>query len=208
MERNVRHNTPRNEFVNRLLPPTPEQTELTRRWILEYRDLILSDVQVLRERADKKLLRDPKVRAQTRQWDRPYPLGYCGEIRNEVMDQLQGGMLDRGHPGLQAVKSFVREGGVIQPFWGIDSQKYFQNAIQIGDSILDVANDTVDRSKPPIVFYPSVAEAPIKRIEDFGEYASVAESYWNYDVYPNIYLPAFAPIFPYVVIEPPVHPDL
>jgi hypothetical protein len=137
-----------------------------------------------------------------RAWDKRYPEGMCKEIRDDVLERMKGEMLNTSRPGLQMLKNFVRGGGVIQPFWGIDKKMYFQNAIQIGDSILDVANDTVDHTKEPVVFYPSVHEAPIKRIENFEEFADVAEKYWEYEAYPNIYLPRFAPLFPVLTIRP------
>ena len=127
----------------------------------------------------------------------------CGTIVVAVFEKMQNEMQDRSLPGLQALKGFVRQGGLIKPFWGIDKDIYFQNAIQIGDSILDVANDTVDPSKPPLVFHPNVGDSQLRSIENFTEFAHVAEKYWNADVYPNIYFPELAPIFPVISIDPP-----
>jgi hypothetical protein len=203
IERNRKKNTIHPKFLNRLLPVTKEQSELTKRWILKYQEEILNDVRILRTKADKTLTSDPNIIERTRIWKRKYPKGFCHEIRDEVFRLIKDGMLNRDMQGLQAMKNFVREGGVIQKFWGIGKDMYFQNAIQIGDSILDVANDTVDHTKEPVVFYPSVYEAPIRRIENFDDFASVAEKYQGKDVYPNIYFPWLAPVFPVLTIIPP-----
>lgn len=207
MERAIKRNVDRNvtsaEHLMRLIPPSEDQKALTSEWVLPYAELIVADVSGIRTEVDKKLRKDPGIRAGSRAWGKEYPEGRCQEIRDAVLGQMEKDMLDRQYPGLQALKNFVRQGGVVKPFWGIDQGKYFQNAIQLGDAILDVANDTVDKSKVPVVLYPNVHEAPIRPIEHFSEFADVVEKYWGYTVYPNIYLPWFAPVFPVLVVRPP-----
>ncbi len=190
----------------RIASPNELQRQLTETWILPYQELIIEDVGVLRKEADKSLEKDSEIRQQLRSWDKKYPEGFCREINAAVYDRMMGAMLDRSLPGLQAVKNFIREGGIVQKFWGIDKGRYFQNAIQIGNSILDVANDTVDPSKPPVVFYPNMGEAPLKNIETIAEFADVVESYWDREVYPNIYFPHLAPVFPVLSIMAPRGP--
>ena len=204
MERAIRRNAERADPFEdrRILPATFEQRQLTEKWILPYSEALVNDVEKLRMNVDRTLQKDPETRARMKFWDKRYPEGLCGEVRNAVFEEMETGMMDRGNPGLQALKNFVREGGVMKRFWGIDKGIYFQNAIQIGNSILDVANDTVDVTKPPVVFYPSLDEAPIQNIKDLTEFADVAEKYWGADVYPNIYLPQLAPLFPVLSIHP------
>ncbi|KND49734.1 MAG: hypothetical protein AB203_01450 [Parcubacteria bacterium C7867-008] len=186
---------------HRLIPSSERQKELTAEWILPYEEVILEDARDIRKQVDRSLPRTEKIRERSKKFDRPYPKGFCGEIRNAVLEDMKLAMMDRSKPGMQALRGFVRQGGVIQPFWGIDNGMYFQNAIQIGDAILDVANDTVDTSKEPVVFYPNQSEAPIKRINNFTEFADVAESYWDTEVYPNIYLPHLAPLYPVLILH-------
>ncbi len=206
MERSMWRNIVKNSdshLESRLIIPDETQKGLTERWVLPYQEAIVEDVAGIRKEVDRDLLKDPEIRAAMRFWDRKYPEGMCGDITVAVIEKLHGQMHDRSQPGLQALKNFVRQGGVMHGFWGVDKGVYFQNAIQIGNAILDVANDTVDRTKPPVVFHPHIDSAPIKNIEDFTEFATVAESYWKADVYPNIYFPHLAPVFPAVSIIPP-----
>lgn len=206
MERAIRRNQDHNvEFgeAARIVAPSEEQKRLTAEWLLPYQEAIVSDVTGIRKTVDIALRKDPEIRAGDRFWHKTYPEGRCGEIRDQVLKMMQTEMLDRSKPGLQALKNFVRQGGLVKKFWGIDNGKYFQNAIQVGDAILDVANDTVDRTKPPVVFYPHLSEAPIKNIETIIEFAKIAETYWEADIYPNIYFPRLAPVFPIVSIRPP-----
>ncbi len=199
--RNLEQKNLHPEFYHSIIPPSEDQVRLTETWIFPYHELILNDVRSLRRDADRRFSKDTVMRNGLREWGEKYPKGRCQEIRDDVLNRMQKGMLNTEYQGLQMVKNFVRQGGIIQPFWGVDKDKYFQNAIQVGDSILDVANDTVDPSKEAVVFYPRVAEAPIKRIETFEKFAEVAETYWDYEIYPNIYFPHVAPIYPVIAIE-------
>ena len=201
-KRNLRQNSERFES-SRILSPSEKQRALTDKWILPYQNALITDVESIRRGVDKDLQKDPEIKAGIKLWNKRYPDGLCGEIRNMVLARMFTDAFDRSNPGLTALKDFVREGGIVKDFWGIDNGKYFQNAIQIGNSILDVANDTVDRTKSPIVFYPSIDIAPLKNIENFTEFADIAESYWKSDIYPNIYIPELAPVFPAISIRQP-----
>lgn len=186
----------------RLIPSNKEQRDLTQKWILPYKEDIVREAKILRVAADRELLKRPAIKISSRYYKRRYPIGCCHHIRTAVFDRMKKALYDRSMPGMQAVRSFVREGGVLQGFWGIDNNAYFQNAIQIGTSILDVANDTVSPAKDPVVFYEDMDSSPLKRIESFEEFAAIVSKYWGADVYPNIYFPELAPIFPLITISP------
>jgi hypothetical protein len=189
-------------YQRRLTPTDAEQVRLTQKWILPHKDLLLADIRALRVDLDRTFHIDPMIIERMDVFDKEYPYGLCKPIRDKMVANIKNNLSNPAYPGLQILHSFIQEGAVFQPFWGIDKGLYFQNAIQIGDAILDVANDTVDAGKEPVVLYPSLAAAPIKRIESFIEFARIAESYWKHDVYPNIYFPELAPVFPIISISP------
>ncbi len=176
------------------------QNELTEKWILPNRELILNDLFRLRKKVDDMLSNDAKVIAELSRWKKAYPIGLCAEIRNAMLDQLVEEMKDPETEGIKVLQNFVKAGGSIVPFWGVDKDRYFQNAIAMGTAVIDVANDTVDPYKKPIIFYPSFEKSSIKLIQSFSKVAEIDEKYWDYDVYPNIYFPELAPLFPILAI--------
>jgi hypothetical protein len=183
-----------------ILEVDDKQKKLTEKWILPHVETITDDLCKIRANVDKRLKKDIKH-------SKSYPVGMCQEIRNEVYKEMLGASgMNKDLKGLQMVRNFIREGGILKAFWGIDQEKYFQNAIQVGTSILDVANDTVDPRKPKIVFYPDMETAPIKRINSVEAMAEIMERYWGYEIYPNIYFPNLAPFFPIICIKKLIHP--
>ncbi len=68
---------------------------------------------------------------------------------------------------------------------------YFQNAIQQGDLWCDLANDTVDITRPAAEFLP-MAEARFEELESFEHFTRVVACYWGMEVYPTHCLPAIA----------------
>lgn len=185
----------------RFVEPNEEQKQLTEKWILSNIEAFLEAVLLLRDQLDERLMRDPKIMKQIRDREHVYPYGLCLELRDEMLDQMKIAAENPVHPGMKCFASFILEGGLVRPFWGIDKGLYFENAIQIGSSILDVANDTVDMDKQKIAFYPSLEESTIKPVETFEEFARVGELYWKQEMYPNTILPSLAPIFPLLFIE-------
>lgn len=176
-----------------------EQRELTARHILPYREDIIADARSLREKVDRGLQKDVVTRKRLRDYGKVYPNGLCGEIRNAWLEQLPRHLFDSSSAGFWQIRQFLRSGGLMSGFWGVDSGRYFQNAIQLGSSILDVANDTVDRSKEPVVFYDDYETAPIKNLEDFESFADIAELYWKDRIYPNTIFPYISPYCPLLV---------
>jgi hypothetical protein len=189
------------EYRGRLVPATDEQMRLTKEWIHPHVAVILADVYVIRRDLDAELSRDPAIIARVADYEAQYPYGLCKELRDAVLERMIEGMKVGRRHGLRVLRDFVLAGGIIQPFWGIDKGMYFQNAIQIGDCVLDAANDTVNIRKDSVILYPSTAESAITRLESFEEYADVAETYWHSTCYPNVYLPALAPVFPVLAIK-------
>lgn len=134
---------------------------------------------------------------------KPYPLGQCLEISQAVSKRLQ--QLDHmalkpdAAQGLLALRSFISHGGSVRQVWGDLRGEYFQNALMVGGLYVDVANDTVDPSKPPVEILP-FAESQLTPISGFDHFSRVAACYWQARLYPNHLVPALAPYFPLVSV--------
>ncbi len=200
MRRNIEALKVRPEFHNRLIPADDKQVRLTQEWILEHEEAILSDLRALRKSADETLRSAPGIQEELAAWKREYPIGLCKPIRDAMWEGIKKEMMRGEGEGFNMLAGFLEAGGIMQCFWGIDKGIYFENAIQLGDAVLDVANDTVNPNKEPVILYPTQALSTIKRIETFSEFAKTSEIYWHHDAYPNIYLPHLAPVFPVIAI--------
>ena len=134
---------------------------------------------------------------------KPYPLGQCLEISQAVLHQLRTWLAAAPAPdvagaaadGLGAVRAFLAAGGELRLVWGVLREQYFQNAFQLGAWYVDVANDTVDPSKPPVEILPW-GDSGLVAVEDFAHFARIARMYWSGAIYPNHLFPALAPWFP------------
>lgn len=161
---------------------------------------LLADLLRLRREADAALLAagsglGPRKRAD-------YPLGACKPIRDFGLSRLLTcGGSDADRPALQAFSRFRQAGGVLKGIWGIQKGIYFQNAIQAGDLWVDLANDTVDLSRPPVEVC-RLADARFEEVASFDRLAEVARLYWNAEAYPNHILPAVAAVLPLIFVWP------
>ena len=137
----------------------------------------LSDLLRLRSEIDETLHAaddglTPEMRAK-------YPLGACKPIRDAGLARLLGcSAADETRPAFQAIRRFRSRGGLVKGIWGIQKGIYFQNAIQAGDLWVDLANDTVDRTRVPVEIC-RLADAQFEEIESFGRFAEVTRAYWG-----------------------------
>ncbi len=182
-----------------------EQRILTEKLILPHQEEIVADVRELRTRVDEYFSNDAKIQKLASE-GRPYPIGQCRPIRDQILKRIIANR-DPSKLGLVAIAEFVKRGGVVSPFWAIWDGKYFQNAIQLGTAILDAAYNTIDPQEDPVVFFPSIPESSFERIKSFEQIASIAESYWGYDIYPNVFRPDLAPIFPIMAVAKSMDSD-
>lgn len=143
--------------------------------------------------------------AQPTKLSKPYPLGQCLEISLAVKTQLKRlnpatlvGPPAQGHAALSA---FLRHGGQMNQVWGDLRGAYFQNAFLAGTLYIDVSNDTVVPTKPPVEILP-FEQARFTAVADFVHFARVAERYWQARIYPNHVLPTLAPYCPLVAVLP------
>lgn len=130
-----------------------------------------------------------------------YPLGRCREIRDAVLALLLERVNAPRDPMDAAISAFVRSGGIGKKTWGVLRDTYFQNAMQLGAWYVDVANDTVVPSKPPVEVLPA-AEVDMVAVRDYGHFAGIARRYWNAEIYRNSVFPRLAAYFPLVVVYP------
>lgn len=149
---------------------------------------------------------DPVLHAaQPVKWGKPYPLGQCLEITLAVKRQLRtlnpaalDGESARGHAALAA---FLRDGGAMHQVWGDLRGEYFQNAFLAGTLYIDVSNDTVVPTKPPVEILP-FEQARLSPVADFAHYARLAARYWKAQLVPNHLIPALAPYYPLIGVIP------
>ncbi len=139
----------------------------------------------------------------------PYPLGQCLEITLAVQARLQDMMGDRRPMrdldaaearALDALRTFCAAGGLVRRVWGDLRGAYFQNALIVGVLYVDVANDTVVVTKPPVEILP-FADADISPIADFDHFTRIAGRYWRQRFAPNHLLPELAPYMPFLQVS-------
>lgn len=165
---------------------------------------VLVGLKVLLLRLRKTL--DPALRAAKPVVNgKPYPLGQCLEITCAVQGRLEAlGVDDVDGPeaeALAALRAFQAAGGGVRRGWGDLRGQYFQNALIVGDLYIDVANDTVAVTKPPVEILP-LAEADFSPIADYGHFTRIAGRYWKQRFLPNHILPEIAPYMPLICIAP------
>ncbi|WP_333877979.1 hypothetical protein [Methylobacter sp.] len=172
-----------------LLPIDLKQQALSEQWLTPHLSIIHDELSILRQLADAELS------VQFTQSPKPYPLGRCLEISRTVYGYLQKGIQQPQSEAMNALHQFVIGGGEARRVWGALREQYFQNAFQLGNYYVDVANDTVDIMKPKIEILPLQA-AGFVNLRDFSHFAKIGERYWQCTFYPNLLLPELAPLFP------------
>lgn len=148
---------------------------------------------------------DPQLQQlQPTKLGKPYPLGQCLEIATAVYKRLKVVKRSELPPeaiaGFEAMRSFLNNGGTFRLVWGDLRGQYFQNAFQLGTLYLDVANDTVVPTKPKVEILP-FEQANIVPIKNFEHFRTLAQSYWQDEVFPNHLMPALAPFCPLLHIS-------
>jgi hypothetical protein len=120
-----------------------------------------------------------------------YPLGFCHTIRDHVLERLLADESFRAliGPGVVLKKIFVLLKGI-----------YFQNALQLGNLYVDVANDTVFIDKPKIEWLP-VADVVFENADSWSSVAAVGRHYYEVELYPNFLFPLAFPSAPYFAIR-------
>jgi len=172
-----------------------DQEAVTRSLLVPSMPRLVESIEVLRKECDSWIRTESKSThsASAHESSRlsEYPIGFCSVIR----DRVHEGMLR-----LPEVQRLLRSGVVLKKVFVILKGLYFQNAIQMGNLYIDVANDTVDPSKPWLEWM-HVREVPYTNIGDFPKLISVAERYHQCRAYPNLFFPLLAPVVPLLAIR-------
>jgi len=182
--------------------PTLEQVSLSEKYLTNHEENLLALRQYLRHLADLKLSQNTKTFD-----DKPYPYGHCLEITLAVMESLQNHLTtnsptndQKADAALLAILEFLKAGGKIDRVWGDLRGEYFQNALRVGHYYVDVSNDTVDSTKPPVEMLP-FEKSGMVALRDFEHFADLGSRYWNRTFYANTIFPSLAPFFPILSIN-------
>ncbi|MEO8297300.1 MAG: hypothetical protein ABI574_05775 [Burkholderiales bacterium] len=132
---------------------------------------------------------------------KPYPYGRCEEITREVYARLGQRLRTPHEPVERLLADFVSRGGIARTVWGVLREQYFQNALQFGALYIDVSNDTVVVSKPPVEILP-MASSGLVNVQDLAHFRQTAERYWGATLYANHLVPTLAPLLPMVSVSP------
>lgn len=139
--------------------------------------------------------------------NKPYPYGQCFYITNFVMEKIQRYISQKEtipnetiKNGIEILYNFLKAGGELRRIWGDLRGEYFQNALLVGSYYVDLSNDTVDISKPPLEVLP-YEQAQIVAIKDFHHFAKLGTKYWNRTFYANTIFPELAPFSPLVSVD-------
>lgn len=120
-----------------------------------------------------------------------YPHGFCFSICNRVFDLLSKQPL---------VQRFRGQGVLWKKVYFIQDGRLFQNAIQCGDYLLDVANDTHTSSLPPVSL-KRLDDVRWENLDDFRQTARTAEKYYRVRLFPNFYFPELFPVAPFFALR-------
>lgn len=172
-----------------------QSNEIKTEWSPKQLDTVVKSLANLRLLADLELVpRYPHF------GDKTYPLGRCKEIRDAVFALLQERLPQTVDPGLVLIRDVLSKGAELKKVWGSLRDEYFQNAMVLGDCYLDVSNDTVNPNKPRVEVL-CLADSQFSSIASFEQFAKIARSYWNVEVYRNDICPALAPFLPLIYVN-------
>ena len=118
-----------------------------------------------------------------------YPIGCCAYITPriceiienspEICDQIKSQYFHR-------VYIILNEG---------EKDSYFQHGLQIGNYFVNAAADAAE--SPNKVEITPIKKLDFCNIHDFDQALAIAEKYWDFTFYPNLYFPKVAPALPF-----------
>ncbi|MCA9486106.1 MAG: hypothetical protein H6500_01305 [Candidatus Woesearchaeota archaeon] len=104
-----------------------------------------------------------------------YPVGFCGQIT------LRGFALFEKS---QLFIEFKEKGIILKKVFGKINDKYFENAIQIGNYYLCIANNALNPKLPPVTI-KKIEESGFKNIEKIKDTLPIMKAYWNVEIITN-----------------------
>lgn len=196
-----------------------KEYEDTEKFLVPYIDLIQFEIEKIREQVDffyrpnnyikYFLSKERKILAKEKSFIRrksslsKYPIGFCREITDAVVDLLKNVIKNKNHP-LYFIQEFINldEYYDIRTHWCIaKDDEYFQNIIQIGTLIIDCSNDTVLRPKEKVLVFRNLNETQYAPIDNFFDVEKISNIYWNSQLIPNLFFPKIISFFPSLLID-------
>ncbi len=176
---------------------TPQQIELTAKWLKPVAPQLFEKATAYRRLVDEEFRKNHPISGKELSLavgeihPSLYPLGYCRLIRDEVWTHLSNDPL---------IKKLRSRGLLWKKVYFILESRCFQNSIQCGDYLLDVAEDTLDVRYAPIDLSP-LDTWEYENLEDWSRYAAIAEIYYGLKIYPNFYFPLIFPLVPFLAVR-------
>lgn len=173
------------------------QTQLSRQLMPSVRAELLERAQAVRRRVDEEFAKNSLVAgpkqtvANGETAPHLYPIGYCHWITDLALPQLEADPL---------VKKLRGAGLTWRKVYFILQGRGFQNAIQCGDWLLDVAENALDLRDAPVDLSP-LDSFEWENLDGWPRYAEIAEIYYGARLYPNLYFPLAFPLAPFLAIR-------
>jgi hypothetical protein len=119
-----------------------------------------------------------------------FPVDCCSEITRFVFDESLN-----NNSSLSQISDL---GVVVKEVYGILNSSVFHSLIQIGDHILDVSQDALNKDNYPIKI-THIDKIDFKQINSYIQMFEIMEKYWGFEIFPNHIIPQVAPILPYLI---------
>ncbi len=191
-------------------PVDEQQYDLTEKFLLPDMEAVIKELTDLRKAFDAKIkivlkrmlsdlppqyANDPSLRNP-----RNYPVGFCDTISDGIWVEILKGMRFPSTAGIKALSHFSHRGGHLKKIAGIQHGRFFQNALQAGSLFVDTANDSVDKTKPPVNIC-DLSQSGFANIDDFSSQADIIEKYWGDRIFPQRIFPFLTPLYPIIHIS-------
>jgi len=170
------------------------QNEITQTLVMPHLEDIKSKLLLYRAEVDSEFNKQAKPKREFEYGivnPNYYPIGFCRAIRDKVLEKIKNDAL---------FLAFTKKGVILKEIFIILRNTYFQNAIQLGNLYIDIANDTVDTSKPKLEIC-NLNKTDYVNLNEYDEYFRVAEKYLHITLYPNTLFPLFALMSPCLSIS-------
>ena len=172
-----------------------EQKELTKKYVLPIIDELMDLIILSRKEFDRGYLSSNSSKSTKTIYGQidinHYPVGHCSIIRDGVFEILKKSSV---------IKELEEKGVIFKHLFVILDSSYTQNAIQLGNLFVDVANDTINPKKEAI-YCEDIEDVDFENLEDYQSYYKMVEKYLNLKLYPNLYIPKIEDIFPVVALD-------
>jgi hypothetical protein len=129
-----------------------------------------------------------------------YPVGECMTITGIVYRLFNQDTLVKDRKGFSKLRDFISSGGDFHMIWGGIRGVFFQTSFQVGSHYIDVANDTVDRTKKKVI-HSSLAESGFRSILSYADYIPIRTGYHEVSLYLNNCFPELLPYYPLLAVS-------